>query len=286
MWVLHGGLFSSFFDAKEHISPQARRTAMSPVPPTKSDQLSPPDPSHELLHQTSTTNSRTAPRLLIQPVVPLQRMPTTSPTSPHSIQFPYSPIPPDSPINPFLIPPRPRMITTALFRIAAPLLPASPLSIFDRAISPTSLGAAPSPISPSYQPRMVHKDTFEDLTPSFMWPRTPPGVPQRIRKNSRLASSEMNCEDQEVSPEGSAAVNSCVEIDATEHVDAMVSQRSKMRLEFNCVSAADRATAMDQSSSPPSPESSKTHSAKKSWKKLFPKSKGTGKELVSNRRSV
>jgi hypothetical protein len=172
-----------------------------------------------------------------------------------------------------------------MFRLAAPLLPASPLSIFDRAISPTSLGAAPSPTSPSRQheflstetSHMAHKDTYKDLTPTFLWPRTPPGVPQRIRKNSRLASSEMKCEDQKDLEEDCTAVESCVEIDATNHVDAMVSQRSKTKLEFNCFSAANRAAAMDQFSLPLSSESSKTRSAKKSWKKLFLESKGTGK---------
>lgn len=266
---------------------------MSLVPPTKSDQTSPPHTLHDRLPQTATTSSRTAPRLLIQPVAPCSTMPTNSPISPLSIRFPYSPISPDSPINPFLIPPQPRLITTAMFRIAAPLLPASPLSIFDRAISPTSLGAAPSPTLPSRQhefmstatAHMAHENTNKDQTPTFLWPRTPPRVPQRIRKNSRLASSEMKCEDQKGLEEECTAVKSCDEIDATDHVDAMVSQRSKMRLEFNCFSTADRATAMDQSSSLHSSESSKTHAAKKSWKKMFLKSKGTGKKLVSNRRS-
>ena len=266
---------------------------MSLVPPTKSDQTSPPHTLHDRLPQTATTSSRTAPRLLIQPVAPCSTMPTNSPISPLSIRFPYSPISPDSPINPFLIPPQPRLITTAMFRIAAPLLPASPLSIFDRAISPTSVGAAPSPTLPSRQhefmsnatARMAHENTYKDQTPTFLWPRTPPRVPQRIRKNSRLASSEMKCEDQKGLEEECTAVKSCDEIDATDPVDSMASQRSKMRLEFNCFSTADRATAMDQSSSPPSSESSKTHAAKKAWKKMFLKSKGTGKKLVSNRRS-
>ena len=265
---------------------------MSPVPPTKSDQMSLPDTSHNLLPQTATTNSQTTPHLLIQPVAPCSTMLTNSPISPLSIRFPYSPISPDSAINPFLIPPQPRLITTAMFRIAAPLLPALPLSISDHAISPTSLGVAPSPTSPSCQhkllstatARMAHKDTYKDLTPIFLWPRTPPGVPQRIRKNSRLASREMKCEDQKLLEEGYTVVDSYVEIDTADHVDTIVSQRSKMRLEFNCFSVTDRATAMDQSSSPPPSSSSLTHSAKKSWKKMFVKSKGTGIKLVSNRR--
>jgi hypothetical protein len=124
---------------------------------------------------------------------------------------------------------------------------------------------------------MAHKDTYKDLTPTFLWPRTPPEVPQRIRKNSRLARSEMKCEDQKDLEEDCTAAKSCVEIDATDHIDALVSQRSKMRLESNCFSVADWAAAMDQSSSPPSSESSKTRSAKKSWKKLVLESKGTGK---------
>lgn len=266
---------------------------MSPVPSTKSDQMSPPDTSHDLLPQTATTYSQTTPRLLIQPVAPCSTMSTNSPISPLSIRFPYSPISPDSPINPFLIPPQPRLITTAMFRIAAPLLPASPLSIFDRAISPTSLGVAPSPTSSSRQheflstatARMAHKDTYKDLTPTFLWPRTPPGVPQRIRKNSKLASSEMKCEDQKLLEEGYTVVDSYVEIDTADRVDTIVSQRLKMRLEFNCFSVTDRAAAMDQSSSPPPSSSSLTHSAKNSWKKIFVKSKRTGIKLVSNRRS-
>lgn len=192
-----------------------------------------------------------------------------------------------------------RLITTAIFRLAAPLLPASPLSIFDHLVSPTSLGTSPSPTSPNRQhkflsnakPCMAYKDTYEDLTPTLLWPRTPPRVPQRIRKNSRLASSEMKCEDQKVLEESCTAVDWCVEVDATEHIDVMVSQRSKRRSDFNCLlaadSAADSGAAMDQSSSPPLSDSLRTRSAKNSWKKLFLKSKSkrTGKTLVLKRRS-
>lgn len=266
---------------------------MSPVSPTKSDHASPPDPSHEVLSQTATTKPRTSSRLLIQSVAPCSKMQTNSPTSPHSIRFPYSPIPTDSPINPFLIPPQPRLITTTMFRLAAPLLPASPLSTFDRTISPTSLGAIPSPTSPGRQqefmyaatPYMEHKDTYKDLTTTFLWPRIPPRVPQRIRKNSRLASSEMKCEDQKILEEDYTTVDSCVGIDAAEHIDAIVPKRSKMRLELDCSLTANQGAAIDQTSSPPSPESSEPRSARKSWKELFLKSKGTGKEPVSNRRS-
>ncbi|KAF2832558.1 hypothetical protein CC86DRAFT_377708 [Ophiobolus disseminans] len=98
----------------------------------------------------------------------------------------WTPDTPFSPINPFLIPPQtPATRAHALFPPAAPLLPASPLSMFDRAVSPMSGLFVVSPMSPtlhSWIPAPVFGEQMvrfpvSPLTPHWLDPRTPPCVP-------------------------------------------------------------------------------------------------------------
>jgi hypothetical protein len=107
---------------------------------------------------------------------------------------PFSPKMPMSPVSPFLVPPPPQQ---PLFRIVSPLIPASPLSMFDMAVSPgyavspmgSTFGVGISPLSPTFffsrtpTPTRVTfaspaQQTFllpiSPLSPRFMYPRTPP----------------------------------------------------------------------------------------------------------------
>ncbi|KAF2255193.1 hypothetical protein BU26DRAFT_514947 [Trematosphaeria pertusa] len=94
----------------------------------------------------------------IPPVPPLSYWepdtpePLTSPLSPH---------------NPFLFPP-PLPSPSAGFPMASPILPASPLSIFDRAFSPMS----PTFLFPRTPPMIP-----SEMSPRFLCPRTPPIPP-------------------------------------------------------------------------------------------------------------
>ncbi|KAH7402094.1 hypothetical protein DE146DRAFT_631362 [Phaeosphaeria sp. MPI-PUGE-AT-0046c] len=95
-----------------------------------------------------------------------------------------SPFSPSSPVNPFLIAPQPQ----SLFYRASPLIPASPLSMFDVAMSPgymvspmgstCAVDVGFSRVSPSFlHSRTVtpspQRTFFFPLTPRFMVPPTP-----------------------------------------------------------------------------------------------------------------
>lgn len=93
--------------------------------------------------------------------------------------------PPQSPINPFLIPP-----LQSPFRMASPLLPASPLSIFDHAISPgyvvsptgsmvgMDIEGGASLLEATFlqlcTPTPTRRTFPSPLSPRFISPRTPP----------------------------------------------------------------------------------------------------------------
>ncbi|OAL06871.1 hypothetical protein IQ06DRAFT_209482, partial [Phaeosphaeriaceae sp. SRC1lsM3a] len=110
-----------------------------------------------------------------------------------------SPFSPSSPINPFLLPHRPQ--PQSLSRMASPLIPASPLSIFDVAISPgyvvspmgsmCAVDLGFSPISPT----ILHSRTatpspqrtfllMSRLSPRFLFPRAPP-CPREVEVKAR-----------------------------------------------------------------------------------------------------
>ncbi|EUC44558.1 hypothetical protein COCMIDRAFT_66598, partial [Bipolaris oryzae ATCC 44560] len=71
---------------------------------------------------------------------------------------------PQSPVNPFLVP---NINAYGISRNPLPLIPASPLSVFDQALSPTSSATRQTfllPASPMPSPR-------------FLFPRKPPPCP-------------------------------------------------------------------------------------------------------------
>lgn len=125
--------------------------------------------------------------------------PSAPPIPQLSYWLPDTPSPSVSPIssrNPFLSTPPtlsldPRVIQ-ALFPMASPLLPASPLSIFDHASSPTSPIDSPTCLSTFQQSRTptLTRTTFLSsvssnlsLSSRFLFPRTPPCPPQ-INRNA------------------------------------------------------------------------------------------------------
>jgi len=119
---------------------------------------------------------------------------TPSPLSMHAIRSPGPPRTPLSPINPFLVAPRKTTMFDphVLFPLAAPLLPASPLSVFDSVVSPTSSGfIACAPTPKSLQTKEPLLSPISPLSPRFMFPRAPPCVPNS--KGQRRASAwDMN----------------------------------------------------------------------------------------------
>ncbi|KAF1950376.1 hypothetical protein CC80DRAFT_509722 [Byssothecium circinans] len=86
---------------------------------------------------------------------------------------------PLSPLNPFLSPPRRRSSVMELqFTTAVQLLPASPLSVFDRVISPST---------PSF---IVPRKHSLVLSPRFLYPRTPP-VPPLVQSQIKGVGKEI-----------------------------------------------------------------------------------------------
>ncbi|KAF7674057.1 hypothetical protein GT037_007823 [Alternaria burnsii] len=96
----------------------------------------------------------------------------------------------DSPMNPYLAPsPESSTNHLYLFPRATPLLPASPLSMFDSPLSPRALSflrtPTPTPTRTTFLlPASPLPVTSPFLTPSFLFPRTPPPFPERKRKVS------------------------------------------------------------------------------------------------------
>lgn len=100
----------------------------------------------------------------------------------HAVQSPGNPRIPLSPVNPFLVPPQQmeRADPETLFPVAAPLLPGSPLSMFDSIMSPTSGMIIVSPMSPGYlSPELSDPESTsaDVLAPRWLHPLTPSCAP-------------------------------------------------------------------------------------------------------------
>ncbi|KAH8726257.1 hypothetical protein GQ44DRAFT_706020 [Phaeosphaeriaceae sp. PMI808] len=96
----------------------------------------------------------------------LWRIPRSS--TPRRATFPPKPLTsPQSPINPFLVPPSQLWTSHSLFPIACPILPASPLSIWDSPISPTAL--PPRNPSPTTDAVMPGQEKYEVIVEPYHW---------------------------------------------------------------------------------------------------------------------
>ncbi|KAH7072680.1 hypothetical protein BKA63DRAFT_48519 [Paraphoma chrysanthemicola] len=188
--------------------PPTPRRATFPSPGTKSTTTSAPT-SLPASNQAGTTPP-VPPLSYWLPDTPSPLLTILSPKYAQSHQHllsPVSPISPNSPLNPFLIPP---CETSRLFQLASPLLPASPLSVFDHAVSPMAMGmrierkgsdgpvsartststCMPTPVQcewtflhpPSPTPRPSLTSATTPLSPRFLFPRTPPCVPDRVSR--------------------------------------------------------------------------------------------------------
>lgn len=148
-----------------NISCQAPRATTSFATPSKS-----PSPASSVYPASPAI---ILPQSIWSPNIP-------SPLSLHAIHSPGPPRTPLSPINPFLVAPRrsTALDSHALFPMAAPLLPASPLSLFDGVVSPTSAGViARTPTSKPLTTQDMRLSPISPLSPRFLFPRTPPCVP-------------------------------------------------------------------------------------------------------------
>lgn len=135
----------------------------------------PPTPRRATIPLPETTSSS-----LIGPISP-----NAPPVPSSSYWEPKTPSPnlaPISPYNPFLSPPASTLAFDwhILFPLASPLLPASPLSIFDHAVSPTMatflFSCTPSPTKATFS----HPETAASpVTPRFLFPRSPPCLPEQ-----------------------------------------------------------------------------------------------------------
>jgi hypothetical protein len=215
------------------------------------------------------------PKSLYSNISPLSR------TSPSSARLPFSPDAADTskssllPYNPFLSPPVPRL-TIKLFRLASPLLPASPLSIFDRAISPTSStflhSRAPSPGTPNQHftflttatPSMADCDTWDGKSPTFLWPRTPPAIPHNdLAVPERYEGINSNHTLERCrSPSTAPSLSPPNRLDQHEDAETEDVRRKEMRIEFYHFLAAKRASALDRLSAPPWTKSEKSPRAR------------------------
>ncbi|KAF2033738.1 hypothetical protein EK21DRAFT_85906 [Setomelanomma holmii] len=139
----------------------------------------PPTPRRATFPLPGTTSTSLSSKAIVTPPVPPLSYwlpdtpsPLTAISSPRHAQSPVLPLSPASPMNPFLVPPT-RCNKSALFPIASSLLPASPLSIFDSAVSPNFLlSRTPTPTRIFLLPASPIS-----LSPRFLFPRTPPCVP-------------------------------------------------------------------------------------------------------------
>lgn len=242
--------------------------------------------------QAAPTNQLVTPRLLISPVTSI--VPTNSPGSTQSNRFPDSPTSPDSPMNPFLLPPRPHLITTALFRLASPLLPASPLSIFDCGTSPSSLNRRLSLGSPSHHngllrtaiPSAADHNAYDGLTPTFLYPRTPPTIPESIHASSKLVCTETGHGDVQTLEKNCVNATTLQMTSAADGTDKMETRLTKIRVEL-CHFLTTRWTAVVDRASAPLPSTySRDHLRKKPWKKLLHRSKSRRKEPMQSNASL
>jgi hypothetical protein len=152
----------------------------------------PPTPRRATFPLPHITSTSLSPIVSCTPPVPVLSYWIPDTPSPFSSEHP------SSPINPFLVPPPPH----SLFRMASPLIPASPLSLFDYAISPRfvvspmgstcairmspmsptflfSPSATPTPASQTFpvslsSPQGTFLLPLSPPSPSFLYPRTPP----------------------------------------------------------------------------------------------------------------
>jgi len=106
----------------------------------------------------------------IPPVPPLSYW---DPDTPSPVASDRSEVSPSSPVNPFLAPPKSPIEQQYLFPKAAPLLPASPLSIFDSPMSPMAVTFLRTP-TPSPTKATFLLSASPDLSPRFLLPRSPP----------------------------------------------------------------------------------------------------------------
>jgi hypothetical protein len=139
-----------------------------------------------------TTSTLLSPIVSCTPTVPALSYWIPDTPSPSSSEHP------SSPVNPFLVPPQ----AHSLFRLASPLIPVSPLSLFDYAMSPgyfvslmgSMCAVEMSPMSPTFlfspsatttptqqtfpvsllSPKGTFLLPMSPISPSFMYPRTPP----------------------------------------------------------------------------------------------------------------
>ncbi|KZM23143.1 hypothetical protein ST47_g5624 [Ascochyta rabiei] len=207
-------------------------------------------------------------------------LPTVSPYLPAPPRSPISPTSPQSPHNPFLSPPVPHWNETALITLASPLLPASPLSIFDRAISPTSptflLSRAPSsPATPNWaeytflrtatpsladgereESRSEEKqggDACADLSPTFLWPRPAPSLPRTIHTispSSIEVGNEQSLQRSYSTTTTPPFLNSSAETSPSAPSTTPSQERKKLKVAFYHVLAARRAAAMQTLAAP------------------------------------
>lgn len=116
----------------------------------------------------------------VPPVPPLSYW---DPETPSPFASTSSEVSPSSPMNPFLAPPKSPTEQQHLFPKAAPLLPASPLSIFDSPLSPTAVTFLRTP-TPSPTKATFLLPASPDLSPRFLLPRSPPPCTTGKRKVS------------------------------------------------------------------------------------------------------
>jgi len=133
-----------------------------PIPPT------PPLTStvSTSVHETSQASAYSA--------LPRYHRNSSTPSPPSALHSPIR-----SPLNPFLISPQASLNAHALFLMASPLLPASPLSLFDQAVSPgTTTLPLPCTLSPT---QAVFLLPASPLSPRFLFPQEPPCLPRAKR---------------------------------------------------------------------------------------------------------
>jgi len=120
------------------------------------------------------------------------------------------------------------------------------------------------------------REGWDGMSPTFLWPRTPPSVPLRHPTGVRALGVAVERGGIVGKEKRSSAVSLVVGSSGVEAIDAVCVGREKMKIDFYHLLATKRAAVVDAtscSSVAPSLVPSMKRSAKEKWKKLLPRNR-------------
>lgn len=126
-------------------------------------------------------------------------------------------------------------------------------------------------------------EAWDGVSPTFLWPRTPPGVALSPQTRTKLPYVRTESEDVEGEDRLSLA-NAAAEASEAEVIDGAHMHQKKMKANFYHVLATKRAAAMDKFPTSSAVAPLKTRSAREKWKTLLSRGKAREIRSLSSRR--